>query len=125
MNHKPLNTESLFTAIDNRDWKTFGTFLTADVTFRYGSQPAVTGRDNVLTAAEQAVAIFTSLEHRIEQLFQDGDSVFVSGTVRYGLPHGRVVEVPFLNHFMMKADLIEKYLIYIDPSPVFAALSPS
>lgn len=124
MTLKPsINTAALFGAIDQRDWITFESFLTEDVTFRYGSQPEVCGRANVLAAAEQAVAIFSSLEHKINRVFQDVDSLFVSGTVRYKLPDGAVIEVPFLNHFTLEKELIRQYLIYIDPSPVMAALS--
>jgi len=117
-----LDYHALFASIDRRDWAAFGAHLTDDVTFRYGSQPPVTGKAAVLEAAAGAVAPFSAVAHTFDRDWTtDTDSV-VAGQVAYTLPSGQVIALEFLNRFKLSDGKIREYLIFIDASPVFAAL---
>jgi ketosteroid isomerase-like protein len=110
----------LFRSIDERDWRTFGSFLTPDVVFRYGSAPAVSGHAAVLGAADGAVAPFASVRHELSAFWDSGSRMAMEGQVTYALADGRSVTLPFVNVFGMRDGLIAEYLIYIDPAPVMA-----
>lgn len=117
-----IDYATLFSAIDRRDWHTFGTFLTDDVTFKYGSLPATTGHAAVLAAAEGAVAPFTKVRHSYDNDWSAPDDLVVAGTVTYTLPTGREITLPFLNRLKLSGGKVREYLIFIDPAPVFSAL---
>jgi ketosteroid isomerase-like protein len=117
-----LDYRTLLAAVDRRDWTAFGEALTDDVTFRYGSQPPVTGKAAVLAAAEGAVAPFEAVAHTLERVWRDGNDDVVAGQVAYTLPGGETIRLEFLNRFRLVDGRIQQYLIFIDASPVFAAL---
>lgn len=117
-----FDARHLFDCIDRRDWAGFGSFLTDDVVFRYGSQAPVQGRDAVLAAAAAALAPFSQVEHRFDRQWADPHDTVVAGQVIYTLPAGRQIPLDFLNRFRMRDGKIREYLIHIDASPVLAAL---
>lgn len=114
----------LFAAIDARDWETFLTFLTPDATFQYGALPPAHGTAAIAAAAEGALAPFAHVRHDIRDVFLNESVWIVDGTVHYGFADGEEVAAPFLNRFGLSArgDVIHTYHIYLDPSPVFAAV---
>jgi ketosteroid isomerase-like protein len=117
-----IDYHALLAAIDRRDWTAFGAFLTDDVTFRYGSQAAVTGKPAVLAAAEAAVAPFLAVAHTYDRDWTTDTDAVVAGQVAYMLGTGETIALPFLNRFTLVDGRIREYLIYIDASPVFNAL---
>ncbi|HET8650634.1 MAG TPA: nuclear transport factor 2 family protein [Gemmatimonadales bacterium] len=116
----PSWTAPLFKAIDSGDWKSFGEFLTDQATFRYGSFPAVHGRDAIRQAAAQAVAPFAKVWHELQAGWEAPGSCVLQGEVNYQLPNGTIHRLPFVNIFRMEGRLVQDYLIYIDPSPLMA-----
>lgn len=117
-----LDYSAIFSSIDRGDWAAFGSFLTDDVTFRYGSQPVVHGKAAVLAASEAAVAPFTKVQHHYDTDWASTSDCVVAGDVSYTLPSNETIRLPFLNRFKLEDGKIREYLIFIDASPVFAAL---
>lgn len=118
-----MDTNALFASIDRMDPEGFAAFLTEEGTFRMGSYPPVTGRASV---AEFVRGFWTTVQtsaHSGIRVYDAEDARFVEGTVTYGLKNGKTVGVPFLNRFRMEGDLIAEYLIYLDPTPVAAAMA--
>ena len=109
----------LLRSIDERDWDTFVSHLSEDAEFRYGSGQTAVGRESIRTAADQAISPFASVEHELLDVWTRPDSTVVQGRVTYEWPDGHRQTLPFLNLFAMRDSLITKYLIFIDPSPLF------
>ena len=109
----------LLRSIDERDWDTFVSHLTEDAEFRYGSGQTAVGRESIRSAADQAVSPFAAVEHELVDVWERPDSTVVQGKVTYQWPDGHRQTLPFLNLFSMRDALITKYLIFIDPSPLF------
>ena len=91
------NTGGMFAAIDRKDSTVFVGYLTDDAVFRFGSAPAVRGRD----AIREAV---------------DG---FFEGEVTYTRLDGTSVTLPFADVFEYEGDQIAEYKIYIDIAPLY------
>jgi 1,4-dihydroxy-2-naphthoate polyprenyltransferase len=121
MRETRFDLDALFAAIDRRDWQAFGAALSDDVTFRYGSGSAVHGKAAVLAAADGALAAFSAVRHTLGSTWDGDTGVVVEGEVRYTLPDGREIALPFLNRFGLRDGLISEYFIFIDPSPIAAA----
>lgn len=114
----------LIASIDAKDLPTFQSFIHPKGSFTYGSQPTAVGKE----AVEQYVGGFFKqpfgMKHEVHQSWQaDKNTIFVRGTVTYLLDGGREVPVEFLNYFQLEDDLIKDYRVYIDPSPLYAALT--
>ena len=118
-----MDTAALFAAIDRMDAPAFAAFLTEGGTFRMGANPPVVGRP----AVEAFVAAFwgalDSSRHTDLRSYATDDALFLEGTVTYGLKNGRDVAVPFLNRLRLEGHLAAEYLIYLDPTPVAAAMA--
>lgn len=112
--------EGLGKTIDSRDAKKFSEYITEDGIFRFGNQPDVKGRK----AIEDYVAAFFSMiggsQHEVINHWDNGDHIIWEGMVHYTRKDGKKVDVNFTNIFYMKGDLIERYLIFIDNTPLFA-----
>ncbi|HEX05587.1 MAG TPA: nuclear transport factor 2 family protein [Bacteroidetes bacterium] len=116
--------KGLFASIDAMDAIKFASFLTEDGTFVYGTMMSVTGR----SAVEEAVAGFfgtlSSLSHRDVRSWDggDGETVFVGGEVTYVLPNEKMVEIPFMNKFIVRDGKISLYQVYTDPTTMIQAM---
>jgi len=112
--------EPLFASIDARDTPRFLTFLTEDAVFRYGSGAPVVGRASIGAAIDAFFSGLRSCSHRLLRTWRDGDGFVCQGEVSYVLSDGRRVTLPFCNVFTLRGELISRYEIYIDPTPVSA-----
>ncbi|MFA5012759.1 MAG: nuclear transport factor 2 family protein [Ignavibacteria bacterium] len=112
--------EKIGDIIDAKDSAGFSNLLTEDGIFKFGNADEVKGRKKV----EEYVAAFFNMikgsQHKVVNFWEQGDSVVWQGEVLYTRLDGKQVNVNFCNIFYMKDDLIEKYLIYIDNTPLFA-----
>ena len=116
---------NLFDSINKKDTEGFCKFLTDDGEFRYGSPPAVKGRDAVNEYVEGFFSMIKSLTHDITftRTIDDGAIILVGGDVIYTCFDDTVVTIPFLNKFEMEGDLIRKYHVYADPAPLMEAVA--
>ena len=110
----------LFEAIDAQDGAAFVGFLTDDAVFRFGSAPAVQGRVAVQAAVEGFFGSIAGLSHTIHKTLRHADTLVCEGEVTYTRQDGSRISIPFANVFEYDGDLIAKYKIYIDISPLYA-----
>lgn len=116
----PPWVQQVFRSIDARDATAFAAFLAEDAVFRYGSQPAVTGRAAV---CDHVAGFFAGLEGLSHELlgfwWGEPDALcFIRGEVTYRLPGGVSATLPFLNQLQLRDGLATRYLIYTDPTPL-------
>jgi len=112
--------EKIGNIIDVKDSTGFANLLTEDGIFKFGNADEVKGRKNV---AEYVAAFFTMIKgskHKVVKFWEQGDNVIWQGEVLYTRLDGKQVNVNFCNIFYMKDDLIDKYLIFIDNTPLFS-----
>ncbi len=114
-------TGGLFAAIDAKDPEAFVGFLTGDALFRFGSAPAVQGRDAICAAVGAFFDSIAGLSHVVNKTLVDGATMVCEGEVTYTRLDGTSVTLPFTDVFEYEGDLIAEYKIYMDVSPLYAA----
>lgn len=106
--------------IDAKDSNGFANLLTEDGVFKFGNADEVKGRKNVADYVGSFFNMIGSSKHKVINFWEQGENVIWQGEVLYTRLDGKKVNVNFCNVFYMKGDLIDKYLIYIDNTPLFA-----
>ena len=112
--------EGLFATVDNMDSGGFVSYLTEDASFVMGSQPAVKGREAIAASTSGFFGTLKGIGHNLIRTWVSGDTRICQGEVTYDLSDGRSVTMPFVNVFVMEGDLIQEYLVYVDPTPMMA-----
>jgi hypothetical protein len=112
--------DRLFEAIDAKDVDGFASFLAEDSEFRFGSAPAVTGRDAIAAAVSEFFATIDGLTHSVTKVWRDPSSLVCEGEVCYRRHDGSEIIIPFVDVFECRNNLIWKYKIYIDIGPLYA-----
>ena len=115
------HTGGLFAAIDAKDPEAFVGYLTGDASFRFGSAPAVQGRDAICAAVGAFFDTIAGLSHVVNKTLVDGATMVCEGEVTYTRLDGSSVTLPFTDVFEYDGDLIAEYKIYMDVSPLYAA----
>lgn len=116
----------VFACIDTRQTQAFVTYLREDASLRYGSNPDVHGRAAIAAFVNQVFASFHACSHRLERYWDTSDCRIAQGVVTYTRLDGSKVSLPFCNVLTMKGDLVARYEIFIDPTPMMSAsLTPS
>lgn len=113
-------TGGMFAAIDARDGAGFVAFLTEDAVFRFGSAPAVQGRDAIQAAVEGFFTTIAGCSHNIANTLAQHDTLVCEGDVTYTRHDGSEITLPFTDVFEYEGDLIAHYKIYIDVGPLYA-----
>lgn len=111
--------EPLFAAIDTKDTDTFLSFLANDVTFRFGSAPAVNGKESIRDAVDGFFSSIASSRHDLTNVLRDGAVQVCEGEVTYRRVDGSELSLPFTNVFEFDGPLIRHYKIYIDIGPLY------
>jgi ketosteroid isomerase-like protein len=117
--HKLLR--DLFAAIDSCDSERFANFLTADAAFRFGSAPAVAGREAVRDAVAGFFTTIAGVRHELGLMAATGDTLICEGEVTYTRHDHSTVTLPFADVLDVEDGLISNYKIYIDIAPLYAA----
>lgn len=110
--------EELFASIDARETHTFVGFLSEDASFRYGSNADVHGRAAIAACVDQVFATFRACSHRLQRYWETPDCRIAQGVVTYTRLDDSTVSLPFCNLLTMRDDLIARYEIFIDPTPL-------
>jgi ketosteroid isomerase-like protein len=108
----------LFETVDARDADAFASFLSENAVFRYGSQPAVQGKEAIRGYVSAFFGSLEALSHQVVDSWERDDSMVCQGVVTYTRRDGRDVSLPFTNILRFEGDLIRDYLVYIDPTPL-------
>lgn len=111
----------LFETIDAKDADGFVSFLTEDAQFRFGNAPEVTGKGDVREAVAEFFASINAIRHRILDVWVHPDTVICQGDVTYTRLDDSQITVPFVTVFRMKGDLVGRYLVYGDMTPLRSA----
>ena len=111
--------DDLFAAIDAKDTERFLGFLTAGATFRFGSAPAVQGREAIHSAVDGFFSTIAGLRHELTRTIAEGDVVVCEGNVTYTRHDATEITLPFVNVFEFDGDLISVYKIYMDVGPLY------
>jgi limonene-1,2-epoxide hydrolase len=112
--------ESLFAAIDGKDTEAFLGHLTADGAFRFGSAPALEGRDAIRAGVTGFFASIAGCRHVVHKVLSQDATLVCVGDVTYHRHDGTEVTLPFTNVFETDGELISEYKIYIDIGPLYA-----
>ncbi len=113
------STGGLFAAIDAKDPEAFVGYLTDDAVFRFGSAPAVQGRDAICAAVGAFFDTVAGLSHVINKTIVDGATLVCEGEVTYTRLDGSSVTLPFTDVFEYEGELIGHYKIYMDIDPLY------
>ncbi len=109
----------LIDAIDNSDTDKFMTFMTEDVTFRFGNGQPIEGWDNVKEVVGGFFASIKTLEHSVNDVWRADNAIVSHGIVTYTRHDNSTLTVPFANIFKMKGERIKDYLIFADISELY------
>jgi ketosteroid isomerase-like protein len=112
--------EELFGSIDAQQTHAFVAFLREDASFRYGSNPDVHGRAAIAACVDQVFAMFRACSHQLQRHWETADCRIAQGVVTYTRLDGSKVSLPFCNVLTMQDDLVSRYEIFIDPTPLMA-----
>lgn len=112
--------DTLFASIDAQDLDDFLQHLTESASFRFGSAPEVTGHDDIRNAVSGFFSTIKALQHRVDQTFANGDTVFCEGIVTYTRKDDSRISLPFVDVFEMVDSKIDAYKIYMDVNPLYA-----
>jgi ketosteroid isomerase-like protein len=110
----------IFADIDTLDPDKFVAHLTPDVTFRFGNNDPMTGRDAVKAAVAGFFTTISGMHHHFLNTYECGDTVIAKIDVEYVRPDGKSVTVPNADILVFDGDLVSDWQIYIDLAPVFA-----
>lgn len=112
--------EKIGRTIDAKDSEGFANLITEDGTFRFGNAEEVKGRKAIADYVAAFFGMIKSSEHKVLNWFEDKNCVVWEGQVKYTRLDEKQVTVRFCNIFYMNGSLIDKYLIFIDNTPLFA-----
>ena len=112
--------EKLFASIDARETKEFVGFLSADALFRYGSNVDVHGREAIAACVDYVFTTFRASSHQLLRHWDTADVRIAQGVVTYTRLDDRKVSLPFCNLLTMHNNLVTRYEIFIDPTPLMS-----
>jgi limonene-1,2-epoxide hydrolase len=115
-----INAGGMFDAIDRQDAAAFVGYLTEDAVFRFGSAPAVQGRDAIRTAVDGFFGTIAACSHDVQKTLSNGSTLVCEGEVTYRRQNDTELTLPFTDVFEYVGNLISHYKIYIDISPLYA-----
>lgn len=113
-------TGDLFAAIDANDATAFVGFLTDDAVFRFGSAPAVNGREAIQAAVDGFFATIAGCSHSVTKTLGSGSTLVCEGEVTYQRHDGTDITLPFTDVLEYEGELISQYKIYMDVGPLYA-----
>jgi hypothetical protein len=110
--------ERLFSSIDARRTHEFVGFLTEDALFRYGSNAEVHGRPAIAACVDYVFTTFRASAHQLLRSWDTADCRIAQGVVTYTRLDEGKVSLPFCNVMTMQNNLVARYEIVIDPTPL-------
>jgi len=108
-------------SVDAQDTEAFLGFFEEDAQFRFGSAPAVIGKEAIGEAVDGFFASIKGLRHEILETWSDAGTVICQGQATYTRTDDSKVTLPFVTIWRMRGERIKEYLIYIDIQPLYSA----
>jgi ketosteroid isomerase-like protein len=112
--------DELFASIDARQTQAFVGFLSEDAVFRYGSNAEVQGRTAIAACVDYVFTTFRASAHQLLRSWDTADCRIAQGVVTYTRLDERKVSLPFCNVLTMQDNLVSRYEIFIDPTPLMS-----
>jgi len=82
--------------------------------------PDAVGHADIGAAVTAFFGSIAALHHELLQVWTSDAHVIVQGVVHYTRLDDGKVSLPFVTVFAMGGERIDDYLIYIDPTPLYA-----
>ena len=114
------DTGGLFASIDANDAAAFVGYLTDDAVFRFGSAPPVQGRAAIQAAVDGFFGTIAGCSHDVQKVLSSGSTQVCEGEVTYRRQDGSEITLPFTDVFEYEGELVARYKIYMDISPLYA-----
>jgi limonene-1,2-epoxide hydrolase len=111
--------DNLFAAIDAKDTERFLGFLTDEASFRFGSAPAVQGKEAIHSAVGGFFSSIADLRHDLARSVAEDEVVICEGEVTYTRHNSTRITLPFVNVLEFDGELIVDYKIYMDVGPLY------
>jgi len=118
MEHKPF-FDQMFARIDARDADGFAASFAENGVFRFGNNPAVTGRSAIHDFIAGFFGSIGGISHQFENCWTLGDRAFCNGLVTYVRKDGSELTVPWSTVSRFEGDKLAEYLAYVDASKLF------
>jgi ketosteroid isomerase-like protein len=101
----------------------FGSYYAEDMTLTFGNSPEVRGRENVISAFQEALDEVASLGHVLVNAWEEeGGVVFFESIGRWTLHSGPVIEIKAASKITVVDGKFTDQRIYVDNAPVTEAL---
>jgi ketosteroid isomerase-like protein len=112
-----------YAAMEAKDHRVFGSYYAEDMTLTFGNSPEVKGRDNVISAFNDALDKVVSLGHDLVNAWEEeGGVVFFESIGRWTLTNGVVIEIKAASKITVVDGKFVDQRIYVDNAPLFEAL---
>ena len=112
-----------YAAMETNDPLRYGAYYAEDMTLTFGNSPEVKGRDNVISAFNDALDKVVSLGHDLVNAWEEeGGVVFFESIGRWTLTSGVVIEIKAASKITVVDGKFVDQRIYVDNAPVFEAL---
>ena len=113
-------TRQLFQSIDGKDTNAFLSFLHDDVEFRFGNAAPVFGKAAVGEAVRGFFSSIKEVHHELKETWCERGVIICHGTVSYTRHDSTALSVPFANILNIENNRVNKYLVFVDVSELYA-----
>ena len=116
---KNSRLDDMFKAVDAKDTERFLGYLTDQASFRFGSAPAVQGKEAIREAVDGFFSTIAASRHVLTRVVTDVGVVICEGEVTYTRHDESQISLPFTDVLEMDGELISAYKIYLDAGPLY------
>lgn len=111
--------------VDANDFAWLDEQLAEDVEVRFGDRPPAVGKAAVAATLADVHAPFDHSTHRFVEVWQQGHRTLIAFDVSYAMKDGSEVRLESFTILDRVDGLIKRMKVYIDESPLRAALAPA
>lgn len=114
-----------FEAGEAMDSAAYAALFADDGRLTIGNQPPAIGADAIAASAQGFFELIVGLTHEITAVWTADDATIVEGTATYTVPGGRAITLPIMAAVRLDTSghAISDARVYVDPSPVLAAIN--
>jgi len=113
------NSASILDLLDTRDLDAFFSHFHEHARFRFGSQEAVCGKQNIIAHVRGFLDSVLRMQHAVKKEVVSDDLIVVIGDVVYEMANGKSARLPFCDTWKLTSDfLIIDYQVFSDPTPL-------